>query len=155
MHAMDRLGILIATTRVHDLNNPLIPKHSGMFDRILLDAPCSGLGVLRRNPDAKWVIEKQNLAYYHERQTRFLDNLANLVKPSGVMVYAVCSTEPEENEAVIKCFLNKHKEFAIDNKPTGLTFKTRSLVDQNGYLKTSPHINNMDGFFAARLKRIK
>jgi 16S rRNA (cytosine967-C5)-methyltransferase len=155
MHEMDRLGILIATTRVHDLNNPLIPKHSGMFDRILLDAPCSGLGVLRRNPDAKWVIEKQNLAYYHERQARFLDNLANLVKPLGVMVYAVCSTEPEENEAVIKCFLNKHKEFAIDNKPTGLTFKTRSLVDQNGYLKTSPHINNMDGFFAARLKRIK
>ena len=155
MHEMDRLGILIATTRVHDLNNPLIPKHSGMFDRILLDAPCSGLGVLRRNPDAKWIIEKKNLAYYHARQARFLDNLANLVKPSGVMVYAVCSTEPEESEAVIKGFLNKHQEFAIENKPTGLTFKTRSLVDQNGYLKTSPHINNMDGFFAARLRRIK
>ncbi len=155
MRAMNRLGILIATTRAFDLHNPLIPKHSGMFDRILLDAPCSGLGVLRRNPDAKWIIEKQNLAYYHERQAHFLDNLAGLVKPFGVMVYAVCSTEPEENEAVIKGFLNKHKEFAIDNKPKGLTSKTRSLVDQNGYLKTSPHINNMDGFFAARLKRIK
>jgi 16S rRNA (cytosine967-C5)-methyltransferase len=137
------------------LNEPLNPKSFGTFDRILLDAPCSGLGVLRRNPDAKWKLSKQNLAQYHKKQIRFLDNMANLVKPSGVMVYAVCSTEPEENEAVIKVFLNKHKEFVIENNSAGQAPETCLLVDKSGYLITYPHLNNMDGFFAACLKRIK
>lgn len=152
---MSRLGISIVVPRIYDLNEPLNPKSFGTFDRILLDAPCSGLGVLRRNPDAKWKLSKQNLAQYHEKQIRFLDNMANLVKPSGVMVYAVCSTEPEENEAVIKVFLNKHKEFVIENNSVGLAPETCLLVDKSGYLITYPHLNNMDGFFAACLKRIK
>lgn len=152
---MSRLGISIVVPRIYDLNEPLNPKSFEIFDRILLDAPCSGLGVLRRNPDAKWKLSKQNLAQYHKKQIRFLDNMANLVKPSGVMVYAVCSTEPEENEAVIKVFLNKHKEFVIENNSAGLAPETCLLVDKSGYLITYPHLNNMDGFFAACLKRIK
>jgi 16S rRNA (cytosine967-C5)-methyltransferase len=126
-----------------------------MFDRILLDAPCSGLGVLRRNPDAKWITSKQNLVYFQNRQIRFLDNLAHLIKPSGVMVYTVCSTETEENEAVVKLFLNKHSNFAIESNTTGMPPEICSLVNPNGYLRTWPHLNNMDGFFAACLKRIK
>lgn len=152
---MSRLGISIVVPRIYDLNEPLNPKSFGTFDRILLDAPCSGLGVLRRNPDAKWKLSKQNLAQYHKKQICFLDNMANLLKPSGVMVYAVCSTEPEENEAVIKVFLNKHKEFVIENNSAGLAPETCLLVDKSGYLITYPHLNNMDGFFAACLKRIK
>ncbi|MBL7178919.1 MAG: 16S rRNA (cytosine(967)-C(5))-methyltransferase RsmB [Desulfobacterales bacterium] len=152
---MSRLGISIVAPHIHDLNEPLNPKRLGTYDRILLDAPCSGLGVLRRNPDAKWKLSEPNLAQYHERQIRFLDNMANLVKPSGVLVYAVCSTEPEENDAVIKAFLNKHKKFVIENYPTGLPLETRLLVDTSGYLITFPHLNNMDGFFTACLKRIK
>jgi 16S rRNA (cytosine967-C5)-methyltransferase len=153
--AMNRLGITIVATHIHDLDSPLDPKNLGTFDRILLDAPCSGLGVLRRNPDAKWSIKKHNLAYYHERQVRFLNNLAELVKPDGVMVYAVCSTEPEENEAVIKNFLNKHPGFVIENNHKRLAFESRELVNKKGYLITSPHLNNMDAFFAACLRRIK
>ena len=152
---MSRLGISIVVPRIYDLNEPLNPKSFGTFDRILLDAPCSGLGVLRRNPDAKWKLSKQNLAQYHKKQICFLDNMANLLKPSGVMVYAVCSTEPEENEAVIKVFLNKHKEFVIENNSAGLAPETCLLVDKSGYLITYPHLNNMDGFFAACLRRIK
>ncbi|OEU68139.1 MAG: 16S rRNA (cytosine(967)-C(5))-methyltransferase [Desulfobacterales bacterium PC51MH44] len=152
---MHRLGISIVTTCTHDLTNPLNQKRFGKFDRILLDAPCSGLGVLRRNPDTKWIAAKQNLEYYQKIQALFLDNLVHLVKPSGLLVYAVCSTEPEENESVVKGFLNKHAEFAIEKNLMGLPFKSNSLVNENGYLKTFPHLNSMDGFFAVCLKRIK
>ncbi|MBE9530734.1 MAG: 16S rRNA (cytosine(967)-C(5))-methyltransferase RsmB [Proteobacteria bacterium] len=152
---MHRLGVSIVTTRIHDLSSPLNREHFGKFDRILLDAPCSGLGVLRRNPDIKWRASQQNLAYCQKRQALFLDNLAHFVKPSGVLVYAVCSMEPEENESVIKGFLNKHGKFAIEKKSTGLSFDACSLVTRDGYLKTFPHLNNMDGFFSICMKRKK
>jgi 16S rRNA (cytosine967-C5)-methyltransferase len=152
---MHRLGVSIVTTYLHDLNNPLPRNDLGNFDRILLDAPCSGLGVLRRNPDTKWRPSRQHPEYWQKRQSLFLDNLAHLVKPSGVLVYAVCSMEPEENEAVIKDFLNKHDQFAIEKKPAGLLFDACSLITGNGYLKTLPHLNNMDGFFSVCMKRKK
>ena len=152
---MYRLGVSIVTTCIHDLGNPLNREDFGKFDRILLDAPCSGLGVLRRNPDTKWRASQQNPAYCQKRQSLFLDNLAHLVKPSGVLVYAVCSMEPEENESVIKGFLNKHAKFDVEKRPTGLPFDACSLVNRNGYLKTFPHLNNMDGFFSVCMKRKK
>ena len=152
---MHRLGVSIVTTRIHDLSSPLNREHFGKFDRILLDAPCSGLGVLRRNPDIKWRASQQNLAYCQKRQALFLNNLAHFVKPSGVLVYAVCSMEPEENESVIKGFLNKHGKFAIEKKSTGLSFDACSLITRDGYLKTFPHLNNMDGFFSICMKRKK
>jgi len=152
---MSRLGISIVTTRPHDLNEPFDRKDYKKFDRILLDAPCSGLGVLRRNPDAKWRISELDLSDHQKRQSKFLDNLADLVKPGGVLVYAVCSTEPEENESVIKGFLNKHSDFAIEKSLDGMPVKARSLITEDGYFKTSPHLHNMDGFFSIPMKRIK
>jgi 16S rRNA (cytosine967-C5)-methyltransferase len=152
---MHRLGVSIVTTCIHDLSIPLNREQFGEFDRILLDAPCSGLGVLRRNPDAKWRVSQQTPSNCRKRQALFLDNLANLVKPSGILVYAVCSTEPEESESVIKDFLNKHDEFAIEKETTGLSFDACSLITPNGYLKTFPHLNNMDGFFSVCMKRKK
>ena len=152
---MVRLGISMVTSRTHDLNDPAGGKSIKKFDRILLDAPCSGLGVLRRNPDAKWSTLEKNLIRHAKRQTIFLDNLAYQVKPEGLLVYCVCSTEPEENESVIKGFLNKHKDFAIEKNPEGLPHEARSLLTGNGYLKTFPHLHNMDGFFAVCMKRAK
>jgi 16S rRNA (cytosine967-C5)-methyltransferase len=152
---MYRLGVSIVTPCIHDLSTPLEREHFGRFDRILLDAPCSGLGVLRRNPDIKWRALRQNPVYYQKRQALFMDSLAHLVKPSGTLVYAVCSTEPEENESVIKGFLNKHANFAIEKKSTGLSRNACSLITRDGYLKTFPHLNNMDGFFSVRMKRKK
>ena len=152
---MKRLGISIVQTCIHNLDKPFDKNNITKFDRILLDAPCSGLGVLRRNPDIKWLMSKKNLINYKEKQVRFLDNISYLIKPSGVLVYAVCSTEPEENDEVVKAFLNKHPEFVIEKKPGGLPFNARSLINKNGYLITFPHINNMDGFFSVCFKRKK
>jgi len=155
---MKRLGISIVTTCNYDLASPFDRQFSYMgfskFDCILLDAPCSGLGVLRRNPDAKWLISNNKFNRYKTRQINFLDNLAQLVKGSGALVYAVCSTEPEENEEVVKGFLNIHPEFVVNNKLEGLPKNVYSLINKNQYLKTYPHINNMDGFFAVCFKRV-
>ena len=152
---MRRLGIKTVTTAPYNLNNTMNGKPLGMFDRILLDAPCSGLGVLRRNPDTKWSMSKNKLRYQSERQIKFLDILSPLVKPSGILVYAVCSTEPEENDAVVNVFLNKHPLFVIINNPMEISNKVRSLVNAKGYLRTLPHVHNMDGFFSVCFKRIK
>ena len=152
---MVRLGISMVTPRTYDLNDSAGDKSNKKFDRILLDAPCSGIGVLRRNPDAKWRTLEKDLIRHAKRQTIFLDNLANQVKSEGHLVYCVCSTEPEENESVIKGFLNKHRDFAIEKNPAGLPYKARSLLTGNGYLKTFPHLHDMDGFFAVCMKRAK
>jgi 16S rRNA (cytosine967-C5)-methyltransferase len=155
MSEMHRLKISLVTTRIHDLNIPPDCHSMGKFDRILLDAPCSGLGVLRRNPDAKWHTKEHDLIRQSIRQALFLDNLAHLIKPNGILVYCVCSMEPEENESVVIDFLNRHRNFAIENNRERLPDKARSLFTDKGYLKTFPHLHNMDGFFAVRLKRLK
>lgn len=146
---MQRLGVTIVDTAVRDLERPPDPAQHAAYDRVLLDAPCSGLGVLRRNPDSKWVLSKTNLAYYNERQLRLLKHAAPLVKPGGTLVYAVCSFEPEENEAVVEAFLKARPDF----RPA------RPIVESvaggaGGYFKTRPDTDDMDGFFGARLQRI-
>jgi 16S rRNA (cytosine967-C5)-methyltransferase len=152
---MLRLGICIVRTTLHDLNLPLDTKLHSAFDRILLDAPCSGLGVLRRNPDIKWKSSEAGLKRHAGVQKRFLENLAPLVKANGILVYAVCSIEPEENEAVITAFLKKHPEFVIDKNLGKLPETLHSLVEPANGFKTHPLLNRMDGFYFVRLKRIK
>ena len=150
---MQRLGISIVKTFRQDLEiNNLQPKLN-QFDRILLDAPCSGLGVMRRNPDIKWRTLKKNLAIYNGRQLALLHNSSLLVKPSGILVYAVCSPEPEENEDVVNEFLKKHAEFVIDKEVEGLPAKMLSIQAANGWFKTFPHFSYMDGFSFIRLIR--
>ena len=152
---MQRLGISIVRATCHDLNLPLDTKQQGGFDRILLDAPCSGLGVLRRNPDIKWKSSQADLKRHAGLQKRFLENLAPLVKPNGILVYAVCSIEPEENEDVISAFLKKQPEFVIDKRLGKLPETLHSLVEPETGFKTLPLLNHMDGFYFVRLKRIK
>jgi 16S rRNA (cytosine967-C5)-methyltransferase len=149
-----RLGVSMVRTRRGDLNRPLDPEALPRFDRILLDAPCSGLGVLRRNPDAKWSSRKKDVARFAARQVRFLDHLAPLVNKEGVLVFAVCSMEPEENTGVIETFLKNHPNFAITGPRTIEEKTVVPFLDPDGFLRTFPHIHHMDGFFAARFKRI-
>ncbi|MBC2711507.1 MAG: 16S rRNA (cytosine(967)-C(5))-methyltransferase RsmB [Desulfosarcina sp.] len=149
-----RLGVPIIRTRCVDLNRPPESETLPRFDRILLDAPCSGLGVLRRNPDAKWSSQKKDIARFARRQARFLDHLAPLVKRDGVLVFAVCSMEPEENEQVIKRFLKNHPNFAITGQQSIEEKAVLPFLGENGFLRTAPHIHHMDGFFAARLNRL-
>jgi 16S rRNA (cytosine967-C5)-methyltransferase len=125
-----------------------ITDFPGYFDRVLVDAPCTGLGVLRRNPDAKWKRTIQDISRMAARQKKLLNAAANRVKPGGILVYAVCSGEPEENEHVVTDFLKKRKDFALD------PISDCCGLPMDRYLKTFPNGMNMDGFFAARLKRL-
>lgn len=150
---MQRLGVENTTVRCHDLTRPISDEYHALFDRILVDAPCSGLGVLRRNPDIKWRLSKKNFRNYQKRQIQFMDHLAPCIKPSGIIVYSVCSTESEENEDVINAFLTTHSKFIIDKELAYLPSQIHSLVNEKGYMKTQPHAHHMDGFFAVVFKR--
>jgi len=152
---MQRLSISIVHARCYDLNSSLNNKQVGLFDRVLLDAPCSGLGVLRRNPDIKWNSAEADLRRHANIQKRLLVNLANILKPKGILVYSVCSIEPEENEAVINAFLKNHPEFVIDKSPGGLPENLPSQVEPQTGFKTLPLLDNMDGFFLVRLRKIE
>jgi 16S rRNA (cytosine967-C5)-methyltransferase len=150
---MQRLGISIVKTLCRNLETENLQQQLDPFDRILLDAPCSGLGIIRRNPDIKWRMSKKNLAKFKTRQLALLHNLSRLVKPSGILVYAVCSPETEENEDVVNEFLKKQAEFVIDIQFEELPDKMHSVQAPNGWFKTLPHFSHMDGFSFVRLKR--
>ena len=150
---MQRMGVSIVDTRTVDLTKPSALIKLGRFDKILLDAPCTGLGVLRRNPDAKWKVSESMIKQNARKQAELIHNLATLVNPGGHLVYAVCSTEPEENEAVAESFLKTHPEFTMADPREYLSSKVTSLIDRDGSLKTLPHRHNMDGFFGKVFKR--
>ncbi len=146
---MDRQYISIVKPCVHDLNEPLRGKPYSAYDRVFLDAPCSGMGVLRRNPDAKWKISPESLDSFAGRQNRLMDNLAAAVKPGGILVYAVCSFEPEETDRIVETFLDNHPDFRLKPPSQNLVDLEPSLVTPEGYFKSFPHKHGMDGFFAA------
>jgi 16S rRNA (cytosine967-C5)-methyltransferase len=148
-----RLGVSNVSVIEANLGQPDSQDPEGRFDRVLLDAPCSGLGTLRRNPDIKWAAGKKDLQRYHTLQLTLLERAAERVKPRGLLVYAVCSPEPEESVDVVQAFLAKTPEFQPDDDTPDLLEPIRELLDPQGFLQTYPHLRYMDGFFAARLRR--
>jgi 16S rRNA (cytosine967-C5)-methyltransferase len=120
------------------------------FDAILVDAPCSGTGVIRRQPDIRWNRQPEDLIRYQADQLGLLDLAARLLAPGGVLVYATCSLEPEENEQVIAALLAAHHHLTATNSADLLPEAARSLVDAAGYFHPTP-ADGLDGFFAARL----
>lgn len=148
---MDRLGITIVSIQHSNLLHTTVKETKEYFDRVLVDAPCTGLGVLGRNPDSRWKRTIHDIRRMAAQQKKMLNAGANLVKPGGILLYSVCSCEKEENEMVIDTFLSKRKDFSIDkNMPSGMD---RSLITDRGFLKTYPEVTDMDGFFAARFIR--
>ncbi len=123
------------------------------FDRILVDAPCSGLGVLRRHPEAKWQKTASQLDWHGERQSGILDQVAPYLRPGGILVYSACSTEPEETLQVVSRFCRDHRDFCRESSARWLPPHTHSLTNTDGDFLTSGFRDNMDGFFAARLRR--
>ena len=152
-----RLRTVVQTVELHGLSNIQYVVLDGLkslafphdtFDTILVDAPCSGTGTLRRNPEIRWRITAGDIQDLATRQTQLLKNAAAVLKSSGTIVYSTCSIEPEENEAVVSSFLEQHPDFfqvAIQN--------AGSLKTETNALRTWPHINGCDGFFVTLLRR--
>lgn len=122
-------------------------------DRILVDAPCTGLGTLRRHPERKWQQQEAGLEIMGRLQRELLMGVAPLVKPGGVLVYSTCSLEPEETDLVVERFLSDVPDFAVDDPQKALPPAAADLVDSAGVLRTWPHRHGIDGFYAARLRR--
>lgn len=120
-------------------------------DGVLVDAPCSGLGVLGKRADLRWQRRLEDIAQLQILQQRLLENAARLVKPGGRLVYSTCTIEPEENELVVEKFLREHPDFRLI---PAAGFVDKSFCDVIGFIKTLPHLHGTDGSFAARLQRL-
>lgn len=150
---MERLGATMVATRRIDWLNNRSRQVLERFDGILADCPCSGMGVLRRNPDIKWSASARQLARHRDRQAGLLSALADLVRPGRCLVYVVCSTEPEENDQVIDLFLKRHSDFMVDLAPAGPAAAARRFIDRQGFFRTMVYPHAVDGFFGVRLKK--
>jgi len=154
-----RLGILIARPVARDLRQSLTRSHAvdlqdDGFDRILVDAPCSGLGVLRRHPEAKWRKDSQAFRRHQTLQFQILGAVAARLRAGGVLVYSTCSTEPEENEDVIEQFCRSHGGFRRESVGPWLPPAARVFLTERGALSTMGNRCSMDGFYAARLLKV-
>ncbi|WP_374193443.1 RsmB/NOP family class I SAM-dependent RNA methyltransferase [Trinickia mobilis] len=129
-----------------------IKRLAGKIDRVLVDAPCSGLGTLRRNPDLKWRQTPESVAELAPKQASILASAARLVKKGGRLVYATCSVLEAENEAIVAQFLAEHPEFVLVPAGTVLA-EQRIELEMGDYLSLWPHRHATDGFFAAVLER--
>ena len=129
-----------------------VKRLAGKIDRVLVDAPCSGMGTLRRNPDVKWRQQPEGIAELTEKQASILDGAARLVKFGGRLVYATCSLLDEENEGIVQGFLASHPDFELVPMHKVLA-EQRIPLEMGDYLKMLPHKHGTDGFFAAVLER--
>lgn len=135
-------------------NDAKVKRLAGKIDRVLVDAPCTGLGTLRRNPDMKWRQTPEAVAEMNVKQASILASASRLVKPGGRLVYATCSILDEENEDIVTSFLAAHPDFLLLPVEQVLAEHKISL-DVQKYLKLAPHQHRTDGFFAAVMERKK
>jgi 16S rRNA (cytosine967-C5)-methyltransferase len=124
-----------------------------VFDSVIVDAPCSGLGILRRDPDIRWRRRESDLASLAAAQLKMLGHAARVVRPGGRLVYATCSSEPEENEKLAECFLAASPDFAAVDARNAHPQLPDSVVDAGGHLRTQPHRHGLEAFFGAVFQR--
>lgn len=150
-----RLGLRSVNTLKADASKPLKFK-DGEFDKILLDAPCSGTGVIRRHPEGKWQKRENDIPSLARRQKEMINNVSRYLRPGGVLVYSVCSVTKEEAEDVVNNFLEGNPEFNLESALPMIGDACKSLVCNRGFIRLYSHRHGMDGFFAARIrKRVK
>jgi 16S rRNA (cytosine967-C5)-methyltransferase len=126
---------------------------SQSFDRILVDAPCSALGILRRHPEGKLLKTPLNIRQAQALQHQILDQVCDLLRPEGILVYSACSIEPEETTEILSGFCQQHPEFHPEPVTPWVPAAGQSLITDHGHLCTAFQSFNMDGFFAARLRK--
>lgn len=132
-------------------NDIKVKRLTGKIDRVLVDAPCSGLGTLRRNPDLKWRQSPQSIGELKRKQAAILSSAANLLKPGGRLVYATCSFLPEENQEIVENFIADYPHFKVLN--CGQLLKHQKIpIDTGEFMQLSPRLHATDGFFAAALE---
>ena len=124
---------------------------NGKADIVLIDAPCSGIGTIRRNPDKKWTMTEELVLKYAEEQRKILEFNANFVRIGGRLVYATCSLFRQENEEVIEVFLSSHKNFELMKPEQEL--KSLNISLDTSVVKLLPHKHDTDGFFVAVMQR--
>jgi 16S rRNA (cytosine967-C5)-methyltransferase len=149
-----RLGVSIIGTKSLDASRPLSSLKGEKFNRILVDAPCTGLGVIRRNPEAKWRLTPSDASRLALLQGSILRNVADYLEIGGVLLYSTCSTSPEENEGVLDVFLSERQDFMVEDL-RAIFPQYAGLCSDRGIFRAWPHRNGMDGFCAARLKRTR
>jgi len=151
-----RLKISIIKPILADATSPLPFQKEKLFDKVLIDVPCSGLGILRRHPDGKWRKSEATLAKLIQTQKKILNNAAFYVKAGGILVYSTCTLNATENEIMIENFLSSTgNDFVVENPLSFLPPQFSPLITSQGYLQTFPHRDGMDGFFGARLRKRK
>ena len=143
-----RLGITIIETKCQDARE-LVQYYPGQANRVLVDAPCSGLGVLRRKPDARWRKVPQDMAQLPTLQLEILQSAAQAVKPGGILVYSTCTMTAEENTDIVQAFLQQSSDFVLETTGDFLPLKKRAAAMVQLY----PQRDGTDGFFIARMKR--
>ncbi len=148
----ERLRLTCIEPRLHNGRHQLT-EYRGAADRVLVDAPCSALGILRRHADARWGKEEEAIPGLAREQLRLLDAAAGHVKPGGVLVYGVCTDTEQETSGTLLAFLDKHPAFAVEPASEFLPTLGADAFTADGALSVTPHRHNMDGFYAARLRR--
>jgi len=152
-----RLGLENLQLETRDAAQPLpeawAPGAGGGFDRVLVDAPCSGLGALRRNPDARWRVRPEDLPRLAESQRAILGRAASVLRPGGALVYSTCTLLREENEDVVAGFLREEPGFRLVPR-SEIPELLRPLASEEGFVHCLPHRHDTDGFFSARLERV-
>lgn len=133
---------------VYDATTPL-PFRAGSFDRVLVDAPCSGTGTLRHNPEIRWRLQTQDIDQLAAKQMRILKEAAVTVQSGGVLLYSTCSVEVDENESVARAFLDSHPNF----EPQKFDVSPNLMTADRTFVRTWPHHQQTDGFFAAAFRR--
>ncbi len=129
------------------------PPFNGNFDKVLIDAPCSGTGVMHRHPDARWNRKEKDIERIVTVQKNLLNGVAPYIVPKGILVYATCSLEKEENHSQIEEFLKDHPEFVLEEL-FGLGLVKDTYIDNKGFLSITPFEHKMDGMFAARMRKV-
>jgi 16S rRNA (cytosine967-C5)-methyltransferase len=149
-----RLGLMSLCAAASDASHQLPLELHGPYDRILVDAPCSGLGTLRSHPEIKWHRNESDIKKLGHLQKQIVDQVVHYLKPGGVLVYSTCTLTKDENEDVVEDFLEHHKDFVIDDAARYLPEEAGSLV-RGSYYMALPHRHNTDGFFAARIRKLR
>jgi 16S rRNA (cytosine967-C5)-methyltransferase len=124
-----------------------------VYERILVDAPCTGLGTLRSHPEAKWQRKPADSKRLAQLQRKILKSVVAYLRPGGVLVYATCTLTPDENEGVVRDFLEREKKMVLEEASASLPEQARTMTKER-YFLALPHKHDTDGFFAARMKKV-